>query len=184
MFPADKSDTAVYREKFSQTLYIQALDAKSLLVGSINKTMEEINDEETLYAISKLRKKFFAQMLEINKREERLKPNVVEDHLKFISNHRFDNRAELVHELAELGKDKSFMEFTFFAIDSLATMLMVYGKNVPFSEIQKLQNKFIDDADNRTSDDEDESYLINEDQDAEELEDEELEESTTLNEAQ
>ncbi len=183
MFAVDKSEAATYREKFSQTLYIQALDAKSLLVGSINKTMDEINDEETLYSISKLRKKFFAQMLEINKREERLKPNVVEDYLKFISSHRFENRSDVVHELVELGKEKSFMEFTFFTIDSLATMLMVYGKNMPYSEIQKLQNKFLDDADSRTPSDDnaDESYKVkgSTEDDSETL-DEEIEESATL----
>ncbi len=192
MFPSDKSEAATYREKFSQTLYIQALDAKSLLVSSINRTMETINDEETLYAVGKLRKKFFAQMLEINKREERFKPNIVEDYLKFISSHRFDDRAGLVHELVELGKEKSFMEFTFFTIDSLATMLMVYGKDMPYSEIQKLQNKFIDDANQRAPNDEEEASYERDEEgndelgDSEEVETQnsEIADSTIVNEAQ
>ncbi len=166
MFPSDKSDTATYREKFSQTLYIQALDSKSMLVGSINKSLEGLNDENILYAIGKLRKKFFAQLMELNKREERLKPNIVEEYLKSISTHRFDDRANLVHELVELGKEQSFMEFTFFTIDTLATMLMVYGKDMPYSEIKKLQNKFSSDRNNRNSgtNDEVQDYQLEEDE--------------------
>ncbi len=182
MFPSDKSDAATYREKFSQALYIQALDAKSLLVGSINKTLDEINDEDTLYAIGKLKKKFFTQTLEINKREERFKPNIVEDYLKFISSHRFENRADLILELVELGKEKSFMEFTFFIIDALATMLMVYGKDMPYSEIQKLQNKFIDDTNHRTIDDNERFYDFSSTFNENEVED--AEDSAALNEAQ
>jgi hypothetical protein len=153
MFPLDKSDAATYREKFAQTLYIQALDAKSMLVGSIGQTINSIETEDTLYALGKLKKKFFAQILELNKREERFKPNVVEDYLSFVSSYRLENRSELIHELVELGKEHIFMKFTFFVIESLATMLMVYGKDMPYSEIQKLQNKFIDNTEQRTAND-------------------------------
>lgn len=143
MYPTDNSMTSSYREKFSQTLYIQAMDAKSLLVGSIHKSFDEIQDDDSMqYSITKLKTKFFAQAMEFNKREEGKKPELIEDYLKYISTTRFENRTDIVHEMMELGKEKSFLEFAFFISSTFATMLMVYGKGVAYSEVKKLEDRF------------------------------------------
>ena len=155
MFPLEKSDLSVYREKFAQTLHIQSLDAKSLLVGSMNQPMKAIEVDNARYSLTKLRKKFFSQALEMNKKEERFKVNIIENFLSFISSYRFENRSELIHELIELGKGEALVKFTFFVIETLSIMLMVYGKDMPYSEIKKLQNKFIDTPGKGASNDDD-----------------------------
>lgn len=143
MYPSDKSPTANYRLKFGQTLYIQALDTKSFLVGSIKKSTKEIQSETILIAISQLKTTLFAQMVEMNKRDEKFKLEVVENYFSIMNPRRLDPELNLVNQIYEKNKNLNCLEFAFLALKTLKTMLLVYGRVMPLENLNKLESKLI-----------------------------------------
>lgn len=142
MYPSDKSQTASYRSKFAQSLYIQALDTKSFLIGSINKSAEEIQSETTMMAISQLRSNFFSQVSEINQKEESFKSKIIEDCFNSINPHRLENKMELGHQLLEKSKGQHPLSFSFEALKLLSVMLLVYGHSSSVAEVEKVIKRF------------------------------------------
>jgi hypothetical protein len=130
------------KAKFVQALSIQAMDNKSFLAGDILVPMEKANNSELKDKINMLRSKFFPQVFEINRAPNIIKYKIVEDSLKFISSHRFENRKNLCDELYEAGKEMSPLNFIFFTMQTIATMLIVFGRDVPYQEIKKLETEF------------------------------------------
>lgn len=141
MYPSNKSPTANFRIKFGQALYIQALDTKSYLVGSIKQSSKEIQSETTLMAISQLKMNFFAQVIEMNLEDERFKVSIIEEYFRHISPHRQGEKMSLAQQLYEKGKAYNCLEFSFLALKTLATMLLVYGRCMPLRNIDKLQDR-------------------------------------------
>ena len=142
MYPSDKSQAASYRIKFAQTLYTQALDTKSYLFGSIKHRSKEIESSTTMAAVKELRANFFAQVYEINKREEKFKTTILEDCFISVAPHRISNRPEMAHNIIEKLKNKSHLEFSFETLQIFATMLLVFGRSVSVEQIDKLKARF------------------------------------------
>lgn len=142
MYPSDKSQAANYRSKFAQTLYIQALDTKSFLIGSIKKSAEEIQSETTIMAISQLRSNFFSQISEINTKEENFKSKIIEDCFNSINPHRLENKIELGHQLLAKSKNQHPLSFCFEVLSLLSTMLLVYGYSSSVTEVEKLMTRY------------------------------------------
>jgi len=132
----------VQRAKFVQALAVQAMDNKSFLAGDILVPMEKAKNSELKDKINMVRSKFFPQVFEINRAPHTIKYKIVEDSLKFISSHRFENRKDLCNELYEAGKEMPPLNFIFFTIETIAAMLIVFGKDVPYREISKLETEF------------------------------------------
>lgn len=142
MYPSGKSQAASYRLKFAQTLYIQALDTKSYLLGSIKQKAKDIESSTTLAAVQELRANFFAQAYEINKQENQFKSAIIEDYFMSIAPHRLSNRPELARTMMDKLKDTNHLEFCFEVLRYLATMLLVYGKSASLDEIERLRARF------------------------------------------
>jgi hypothetical protein len=142
LFERDGSDESILREKFVQMLTIQALDTKSFLAGDILATNEQIANSSITDKLSTLRTKFFPQTIEINKKPDNFKITIIEEYLKNISSSRFENRREMSNQLFESGKHMSHIEFCFYVIKSLKTMLLIFGKDCDLSAISQLENNF------------------------------------------
>ncbi len=139
LYMTDESESGLYRTKFSQTLYVQALDAKSFIVGDISQKNSELS-EETRLANSKLRNKFLAQELEMNKTDWN-KYDLVEKHMKLISPSRISSVPDLCENLSESAQDLESIAFVFFVVDALAKMLIIYGAETKYSELVKLEER-------------------------------------------
>lgn len=161
LFERDGSDESILREKFVQMLTIQALDTKSFLAGDILATNEQIANSSITDKLSVLKSKFFPQSLEMNKKAENFKFTIVEEYLKHISPRRFENRREVSNQLFESGKHMSPIEFSFYVIKTLKTMLLIFGKDCEISAIEQLENKFYsqNSEDDSTEDDQEENKV-------------------------
>lgn len=135
-------DTDSFREKFAQTLGIQSLDSKSFLVGDINIKMEETKHSDMGETIRNLKYKYFPQSIEINKRSETSKNEIVGELLKNISSLKLENKDELWHELSKNAENLNSIEFIFFVMRTLSLMLLVFGQSVPYNELKKIEERF------------------------------------------
>lgn len=178
LYDQSEDECGLFRAKFAQTLYVQALDAKSFIVGDIEKPNAGLGDEDKL-AISKLRNKFLAQETEISN-EEQNHYSLVEEHMKFISSSRLSNITEICNDLAESGKVYDSIEFIFYTVDMLAKMLLVFGTDVKASEIEKLEARLV----NNSEDEGSVSVLLEDDSEINENFGEELADAEEASEAQ
>lgn len=143
LFDDGNSLAASHKRKFTQILFKQALDSKVLLVGAVPYKLKEITDQQMLNRISKLRHKFFAQSAEMNTSNEHAdRVKVVEEYLRFVGSARIDNKKQFAIDLTDLGTNKPLLEFTFYVIDILCALLVVYAGNATLTEVQDLQAKF------------------------------------------
>lgn len=141
-FMKTEATVDTFREKFAQTLAIQSLDSKSYLVGDIQVKMDTVEHTNLGEAIRHLRYKYFPQTIEINKRPNTDKYKIAEQYMKHVNPHTFRDQQELCTKLSEQGKNLNSIEFMFFAMRTLTTMLLVYGQGVPYTEVAKLEHQF------------------------------------------
>lgn len=132
----------VQKGKFAQALSIQAMDNKSYLTGDISVSMTKATGSDLGEKIKLLRSKFFPQAIEFNKTADVQKYKILEEFLKYISTHRFENRKDLCTELYDNGKELNNLNFIFFVIKTLTAMLIIFGKDVPYKEIKNLDDEF------------------------------------------
>lgn len=136
------SNHTSYKEKFAQMLTIQSLDPKVFLAGDVPITYEQLNSKELKESIRTLCSKYFPFITEINTKPVKTKQTLLENLLKNISTHRFENRRKLFSEFMDLGKDKTTLEFIFSILHGFITMLLVFGRDVPYKNIQNLEDQF------------------------------------------
>jgi hypothetical protein len=129
------------KKDFIKILEENCSDAKAHLVGNI-PVPKEFMDYTIKENYTQLQNLFFGQEAEINEADEALKLKILEGLLKHINLNHFENRIELSNEIMELGKSLNLIEFSFFSIETFKTMLLVFGKNVPYYEIERLEKKF------------------------------------------
>ena len=136
------NDENSFREKFAQSLAIQSLDSKSFLIGDINCKIENTSHTNLNEAIKFLKYKYFPQSIEINEEYGSQKYSVVMKFLQSIEPYRIENHVDFCEKLSKFGAELNDLEFTFLTMRILSSMLLVFGKIVPFEEFQRLENKF------------------------------------------
>ncbi len=139
LFDANQS---IYKEKFAQMLTIQSADSKVFLAGDVPLTYDQLSSKELKESIKTLCAKYFPFITEINTKPIKTKQTLLEALLKNVSTHRFEKRRELFSEFIELGKDKTNLEFIFLILHGFITMLLVFGRDVPYKNIQNLEDQF------------------------------------------
>lgn len=142
LFERDGSDASKLRDKFVQMLTIQSLDTKSFLVGDILAPNDQIQKSSVVDKLPTLRSKFFPQAIEMNTNTKEFKFKVIEEYLRHIPARRFDNKRKLIDELHEKGKEMNIIEFCFFVVRSLKTMLLIFGTNCELRLLSQLETNF------------------------------------------
>lgn len=137
----DNTPYTLQKQRFMQIMSQGLSDIKSFIVGDIPSKKTDY-DNELKQNHNKLKNKFFAHEMEMSNLDEKAKLNIIENFLKYISIHRFGNRKEVCNELLEIGKEMNIIEFTFFVLDTFKAMLLVFGKDVPYSEIKRLETRY------------------------------------------
>ncbi len=132
----------LYKEKFAQMLTIQSLDSKVFLAGDVPLTYDQLSTKELKESIKTLCAKYFPFITEVNTKPIKTKQTLLESLLKSVSTHRFEKRRELFSEFMDLGKDKTTLEFIFLILHGFITMLLVFGRDVPYKNIQNLEDQF------------------------------------------
>ena len=142
LFEKDPIELAGLRDRFAQTLTIQGLDSKSFLLGDIPVTGEKIKTSAISNKLTNLKNKYFPKLIEINEKEDEYKKLVVDEYLKSISRSRFNNRRRVAEQLLEEGGKMNPIEFAFFVVKSLQSMLMIFGRDKDLKTITKLEKNF------------------------------------------
>jgi hypothetical protein len=131
-----------FREKFAQSLAIQSLDSKSYLLGDINCKIEETNFSNLGEAIKSLRNKYFPQSVEINQELYSNRNSIAMKFLQNIEPYRIVSHKNFCDRITTIGLELNDIEFIFLIIRTLSSMLLVFGKVVPFEEFEKLESRF------------------------------------------
>ncbi len=136
----EKAETEL-KQDLLKILEENCSDTKAHIIGNV-AVQKDFMDFTIKEIYEKLQNLLFAQEVEVNSPDESSKMKILEGLLKHISMEHFENRIELCNEMLELGKTLNLIEFAFFCVEAFKTMLLVYGKNVPHYEIERLEKKF------------------------------------------
>ena len=144
LFTKQGNESDTLKGKYVQSLSIQSLDTKSFLAGDIQVPLTKTRNTSLTDYIRSLRSKFFPQSVDINKFPEEVKVKILNEYIKHISSHRFQNRSAVKNELLASGKTMHVLDFCFFVVEKLSQMLLVYGKDVPLGDLEELEEKLKD----------------------------------------
>jgi hypothetical protein len=147
-FIKSDSDEGGFREKFAQSLAIQSLDSKSYLLGDINCKIEETNFTSLGEAIKSLKYKYFPQSVEINQEEGPNRYTIAMKFLQSLEPYRIESHKDFCDRITILGSELNDIEFIFFIMRTLSSMLLVFGKVVSYEEFERLESRFLMNNDN------------------------------------